>query len=52
MKNWEADQSESRRKDRGDERRKEGEGGKQTLTGLTEAETKVWYSRVRGGDRK
>lgn len=37
------------KEDSGDEKRK---GGKETLTGLTEAETKVWSRRARGGDRK
>lgn len=37
------------REDWGDEKKK---GGKETLTGLTEAETKAWSRRLRGGDRK
>ncbi len=47
-----ADESEERREDREDESRKGGEGRNETLTGLTEAKTKVWYRMVRGGDRK
>lgn len=44
------DQSEERREDGVDERRRDGR--KETLTGLTEAKTNIWYRMVRGGDRK